>query len=255
MNPLDQFRLDGKVALVTGAGRGIGLALAEGFAAAGARVWVNARDEARAQKIAAAIGGRAVRADLSSSPDIQDLVRRITGEEQKLDILVNNAAVEVIMPFEKTDLKKSDEIWRLNVRGAEELTLSLLPLLMRSSRASIINVTSIHDAMPYPHNLEYNMSKAALNMLTRTLAVELGPKGIRVNNLAPGPVETDLNREVIDSIGRHKFGEWVPLGRVADVKEMVGPAIFLASDASSYVNGATLYADGGYMLNLVRYRP
>ena len=73
--------------------------------------------------------------------------------------------------------------------------------------------------------------------------------------VTPGPVETDLNREVIDSIGRDKFGEWVPLGRVADVTEMVGPAIFLASDASSYVNGATLYADGGYMLNLVRYRP
>ena len=255
MNPLEQFRLDGKVALVTGSGRGIGRAIAEGFAAAGARVWVNARDGAKAQKIASAIGGRAIRADLSSSPDIQELVRRVTAEEQKLDILVNNAAVEVIMPCEKTDLRKSDEIWRLNVRGAEELTLSLIPLMRRAPRASIINVTSIHDTMPYPHNLDYNMSKAALNMLTRTLAIELGPKGIRVNNLAPGPVETDLNREVIDSIGRDKFGEWVPLGRVADVTEMVGPAIFLASDASSYVNGATLYADGGYMLNLVRYRP
>jgi NAD(P)-dependent dehydrogenase (short-subunit alcohol dehydrogenase family) len=255
MNPLDQFRLDGKTALVTGAGRGIGLAVAQGFAAAGARVWVNARDEAKARRIADSIGGKAVRADLSLSADIQELVRRMTEEEQKLDILVNNAAVEVIMPFEKTDLKKSDEIWRLNVRGAEELTLLLLPLLKRSPGASIINVTSIHDTTPYPHNLDYNMSKAALNMLTRTLAIELGPMGIRVNNLAPGPVETDLNREVIDAIGRDKFGEWVPLGRVADVKEMVGPAIFLASDASSYVNGATLYADGGYMLNLVRYRP
>jgi NAD(P)-dependent dehydrogenase (short-subunit alcohol dehydrogenase family) len=99
------------------------------------------------------------------------------------------------------------------------------------------------------------MSKAALNMFSRSLALELGPKGIRVNNLSPGAVETDINKDVIDQIGRDKFGEWIPLGRVSTVQEMIGPAIFLASDASSYVNGATLYADGGYMLNLVRYRP
>lgn len=255
MNPLDLFRLDGKVALVTGSGRGIGKALAEGFAGAGARVWVNARTPAKGEPVAAAIGGRFVCADLSSSADIAAMVKQIEKEEDRLDILVNNAAVEVILPFERTDLQKADEIWRLNVRAAEELTLLLLPLLKKSGHASIINITSIHDTMPYPHNLDYNMSKAALNMLTRTLALELGPKGIRVNNLAPGPVETDLNREVIDSIGRDKFGEWVPLGRVSTVEEMIGPAIFLASEASSYVNGATLYADGGYMLNLVRYRP
>ena len=255
MNPLDLFRLEGKVALVTGSGRGIGQAIAEGFAAVGARVWVNARDPVKGQRIAGAIGGRYVRADLSSSADIAAMVRSVEKEEKKLDILVNNAAIEVILPFEKTDLAKADEIWRVNVRAAEELTFGLLPLLKAAGRASIINITSIHDSMPYPHNLDYNMSKAALNMFTRTLAVELGPKGIRVNNLAPGPVETDLNREVIDSIGRDKFAEWVPLGRVSTVDEMVGPAIFLASEASSFVNGATLYADGGYMLNLVRYRP
>jgi NAD(P)-dependent dehydrogenase (short-subunit alcohol dehydrogenase family) len=255
MNPLDLFKLDGKVALVTGAGRGIGLAIAEGLAAAGARVWVNARNREKGEQVACSIKGRYVYADLSSSADIAAMVGEIRAQEQKLDILVNNAAFEVILPFEKTDFEKSDAIWRVNVRAAEELTYSLLPLLKAAGHASIINVTSIHDSMPYPHNLDYNMSKAALNMFTRTLAVELGPKGIRVNSLAPGPVETDLNREVIDSIGRDKFGEWVPLGRVASVEEMIGPTLFLASEASSYVNGATLYADGGYMLNLVRYRP
>jgi NAD(P)-dependent dehydrogenase (short-subunit alcohol dehydrogenase family) len=255
MNPLDLFKLEGKVALVTGAGRGIGLAIAEGLAAAGARVWVNARNREAGERAARSIKGRYVHADLSSSGDIAAMVSEIRAKEEKLDILVNNAAFEVILPFEKTDFEKADAIWRVNVRAAEELTFCLLPLLRASGRASIINVTSIHDTMPYPHNLDYNMSKAALNMFTRTLAIELGPKGIRVNSLAPGPVETDLNREVIDSIGRDKFGEWVPLGRVASVDEMVGPALFLASDAASYVNGATLYADGGYMLNLVRYRP
>lgn len=255
MNPLDLFKLDGKVALVTGSGRGIGLAMAEGFAAAGARVWVHARDPEKGRRIAERIGGRYVRADLSSSQDIAAMVEAIKKEEDRLDILVNNAAVEVILPFERTELSKSDQIWRVNVRAAEELSLLLLPLMLAAGKASIINVTSIHDSIPYPNNLDYNMSKAALNMFTRTLAVELGPKGIRVNSLAPGAVETDINREVIDSIGRDKFGEWIPVGRVASVNEMLGPAIFLASEASSYVNGATLYADGGYMLNLVRYRP
>lgn len=255
MNPQDLFKLDGKVALVTGSGRGIGLAIAEGFAAAGARVWVHARDEAKAKRIAESIGGRYVRADLSSSADIAAMVEEIKKAESKLDILVNNAAIETILPFEKTDMKKADEIWRVNVRSVEELTFALLPLLRAAGKASIINLTSIHDSMPYPHNLDYNMSKAALNMFTRTLAIELGPKGIRVNSLAPGPVETDINREVIELLGRDKFAEWVPLGRVATVDEMMGPAIFLASEASSFVNGATLYADGGYMLNLVRYRP
>jgi NAD(P)-dependent dehydrogenase (short-subunit alcohol dehydrogenase family) len=255
MDISELFSLKGKVALVTGSGRGIGKALAEGFAAAGAKVWVNARDPEKGLKVAKAIGGRFVHADIASSSDIQAMAGAIRDEDGRLDILVNNAAIEVIMPFEKTDLSVSDKIWRVNVRAAEELTLALLPLMKKSKGASIINLTSIHDAMPYPHNLDYNMSKAALNMFTRTLALELGPMGIRINNLAPGPVETDINREVIDEIGRDKFGEWVPLGRVAQVDEMVGPAIFLASAASSYVNGATLYADGGYMLNLVRYRP
>ena len=92
-------------------------------------------------------------------------------------------------------------------------------------------------------------------MFTRTIAIELGPEGIRVNNLAPGAVETDINRVVLDQIGRQQFQEWIPLGRVAQTSEMVGPALFLASDASRYVTGATLYADGGYMQHLVRYRP
>jgi gluconate 5-dehydrogenase len=255
MDIKDLFSLKGKIALITGSGRGIGKALAEGFAAAGAKVWVNARDPAKGQPVAAAIGGKYMRGDISSSEDIREMARRIGEEEGRLDILVNNAAVEYIMPFEKTDLRLSDHSWRVNVRAAEELTLSLLPLLKKSAGASIINITSIHDTMPYPHNLDYNMAKAALNMFTRTLSLELGPIGIRINNLAPGAVETDINREVIDRLGREKFGEWVPLGRVAQVEEMIGPAIFLASSASSYVNGATLYADGGYMLNLVRYRP
>jgi NAD(P)-dependent dehydrogenase (short-subunit alcohol dehydrogenase family) len=255
MNPFKLFSLEGKTALITGGNRGIGKAIAQGFAAAGAKVWIAARNSEMGKAAADEIGATYVQVDLASSRDIQALAARMSAGLDKLDILVNNAAQEVIVPFVNTDLSVSDQIWRVNVRAAEELTHSLLPLLKAAPAAAIINVTSIHDVMPYPHNLDYNMSKAALNMFTKTLALELGPLGIRVNNLAPGPVETDINREVIDEIGRDNFAEWVPVGRVAQVNEMIGPALFLASEASSFVNGSTLYADGGYMLNLVRYRP
>lgn len=95
----------------------------------------------------------------------------------------------------------------------------------------------------------------ALAMFTKAIAVELAPFGVRVNNLAPGAVETEINRDVIQEIGENKFREWIPAGRVAQSDEMIGPVVFLASDAASYVTGATLYADGGYLQNLVRYRP
>ena len=110
------------------------------------------------------------------------------------------------------------------MRAVVELTHLLLPFLKRSGASPIINVTSIHQAIPYPHNAAYSMAKAALAMFTKTAAVELAPSSIRVNNLAPGAVETDINREVIERIGRDKFGEWIPAGGVAQTFDMVGPA-------------------------------
>lgn len=254
-NPTQQFSLAGKTALITGSTRGIGEALARGFAAAGASVWVHGRKVASGHRIADGLNGKFVQADLTQSAAIQELATRIANEQASLDILVNNAGLEVIMPFEDIDMPTFDRIWSVNVRAAVELTYLLLPLLKRSGAASIINLTSIHDTMPYPNNAAYSMSKAALAMFTKTLAVELAPYGIRVNNFAPGAIETDINREVIEAIGHDKFEEWIPAGRVGQIDEMIGPALFLASNASSYVTGTTLYADGGYLQHLVRYRP
>jgi NAD(P)-dependent dehydrogenase (short-subunit alcohol dehydrogenase family) len=247
--------LDGKNALITGSTQGIGAAIAEGFAAAGARVWIHGREEDAGTALAQRVGGKYIKADLSRSEEVRQLAETISAAEEHLDVLMNNAGLEIIMPLEQIDLFAFDLIWRVNARAPVELTQLLLPLLKRSSSASIINVTSIHDTMPYPHNTAYSMSKAALAMFTKTAALELAPFGIRVNNLAPGAVETDLNRQVLETIGREKFREWIPLGRVAQVDDMVGPALFLASDASKYVTGATLYVDGGYLQHLVRYRP
>lgn len=247
--------LNGRIALITGSTGGIGKAIAEGFAAEGATVWIHGRNVETGQALAAHLGGHFFGADLSNEADVEALAAAIIAAESHLDILVNNAGIEVIMPIERMDMATLDRIWQVNVRAPVLLVNRLLPLLKKASKASVINITSIHDTMPYPHNSAYSLSKAALAMFTRTIAVELAPLGIRANNFAPGAVETEINREVIHEIGEDKFRDWIPLGRVAQTPEMIGPAVFLASDASSYVTGATLYADGGYLNNLVRYRP
>ena len=252
--------LGGKVAVVTGSSRGIGRAIAEAFTVAGARVWFHGSSE-EGRRVADAVGQTFVPADFTSADEVRAMADTIARQEKRLDILVNNAGVEPIMPLEAMDWAKYDACFNVNVRAAVQLTTSLLPLLKIAGAsgggggASVINITSIHDSVPYPQNAVYSMTKAAVNMFTKAAAVELAPHGVRVNSLAPGAIETDINREVIDKIGREKFAEWIPAGRVGTVDEVVGPAMFLASDAASYVTGATLYADGADRHNLVRYRP
>ncbi len=255
MNVTELFDLHGKTALVTGSTKGIGKELARGLAAAGARVWLHGRDEQEGVLLANELHGHFVQADLAQTTAVEQIADAITRAEPRLDILVNNAGFELPMSLEHMDMTIFDLIWQVNVRAAVQLTHLLLPLLKTAApHASIINVTSIHDTMPYAYNGAYAMSKAALAMFTKTSAIELAPLGIRVNNLAPGAVETNMNREVLDTIGRELFQEWIPLGRPGRTEEMIGPVLFLASHASSYVTGATLYADGGYIHHLVRYR-
>ncbi|HEY0756499.1 MAG TPA: SDR family oxidoreductase [Ktedonobacteraceae bacterium] len=246
------FSLVGKIALVTGSTRGIGRAIAEGFAAAGARVWIHGRDERAGTALAQQLGGRFCYADLATPEGTHTLVETLAEAEEHLDILVNNAGIEIHMPVTRMDMVTFDLIWNVNTRSAVELTSLLLPLLQKASAASIINVTSIHENTPFPDNVAYTMSKAALGIFTRTIAVELGGWGIRVNNLAPGAIETDLNREALRRSGP-EMARRIPLKRVGQPGDMVGPALFLASDASRYVTGTTLYADGAYTQNLLRH--
>ena len=247
-----RFPLEGKIALVTGATQGIGQALARGLAEAGAFVWVHGR-YSTGEEFAREIGGAFVRAELEAEADVTMLARTILARGRPLHVLINNAAFLADMRLETIDLTEMDRIWKVNVRAPTQLIRDLLPALRAASGASVINVTSIHEDVPHPNSAAYNMSKAALAMLTKTAAVELAPLRIRVNNLAPGAVETDINRALIEHIGRQKFNKWIPTGRVGSTEDMIGPALFLASDASRYVTGVTLFADGGYRLNLVRY--
>lgn len=250
------FDLSGKIALVTGASSGIGRAIARGLANAGARVWWHAKsaaDFATSGGADAVTGGRMLAADLSRAEEIDALVARFAAQEARLDILVNNAGLERPMPIETLERDVFDLTIAVNARAPLLLVQGLLPQLQASGKASVINITSLHADVPYRTNVAYCMSKAALAMFTKTAGLELAPLGIRVNALAPGAVATEINREVIEQIGRDQFASWIPAGRVAEVGDIVGPAIFLASDAAAYVTGATLVADGGYGMNLVRY--
>ncbi|NDJ52245.1 MAG: SDR family oxidoreductase [Chloroflexi bacterium] len=250
----DRFSLEGKIALVTGAGRGIGKAIAEGFVGAGAKVWLTDILKEEGESTAATLGMPFVQADLSQLGDIDRIIELVSAEEKRLDVLVNNAGLDRLASIGKFAPEDLDIVWYVNCRAPVLLVQGFLPLLRASQGASIINITSVHEAIPHPQNLSYNMSKAALAMFTKSMAQELSPEGIRINNIGPGAVETNINREILADIGHENFNKWIPIGRVAQTSEMVGPAIFLASDAASYVTGATLFADGGYLQNLVRYR-
>lgn len=244
--------LQGLVALVTGSTRGIGRAIAEGMRAAGAEVIIHGRSDVGARAVADQLGASWVAADLSSPEQVSRMVADLNARQ--IDVLVNNAAVELGGTLENTSQDDLREAFQVNVFAPVEIVRGLLPNLRRSSRPSVLFISSIHESVPYYGNGAYAASKAALAMYLKTLALELGPEGIRVNSIAPGAIATDINREVIASIGEDRFSRWIPLGRVGHVWEIGDVAVFLSSESASYVHGATVTVDGAYSHHLVRYR-
>lgn len=250
MNNNEVFDIKNKVVVITGGTRGIGLALAKGFIRYGAKVWIHGSKEESVKKVAESLGCKYGWGDLSKQAGIDDIVHRIYEEEKWVDVVINNAGYEEHESIADSNEVFLDKTYQINTKSPYFLIQKLLPLLKKSKAASIINVTSIHDIIPVRKNASYCMSKASLAMYTKVAALELGEYGIRVNNLAPGAIATDHNRQLVKE---KNFNEWIPLGRVGEAEEILGPAMFLASTLSSYVTGTTLYVDGGYMQNLLRY--
>ena len=246
--------LSGKVALVTGGSRGIGRAICELLARAGARVAVNFQsDSAAADEVVAAIhsaGGdaMALSGDVSDSRQARQLIHDVTTAWQRLDILVNNAGI-----WEEDETGRGDvEVWdrtiAINVRGAFLLTDSALPHLARE-RGSIVFVSSTAGQRGESRHSAYASSKGALISYTKSLAAELGPRGIRVNCVAPGWVVTDLTRSTLaDPARRREIEESIPVGRVAQPDEIAGPVLFLVSDLARHVQGEILNVNGGSVL-------
>ena len=241
------------VVVVTGSTRGIGSAIARAHAEAGAFVVVHGRDTSSGLALARDLGGAFVGADLADPDGAHELADGVRAIVDRVDTLVNNAGFEIHGPLGALDPETLAAILTVNLTTPILLTQELLPLL-ESTRGSVQNVTSIHDQVPAFGNLAYASAKAGLDMFTKSAAVELGPRGIRVNTIAPGAIETDMNREILDEVGRDAFAEWIPLGRVGTPADVAAASVFLAGADARYITGAHLTIDGGYTHHLVRYR-
>ena len=254
------FSLSGKVALVTGGSRGIGLMITEGLLRAGATVYISSRKKETCNDIAQRLSSLgpciALPADVSTIEGRTTLITELEQQSKPLNILVNNAGASWGAPYETYPESAFEKLFALNVSAAFFLTRDLTPLLQQTAvpadPARVINIGSM-DGLHVPQLIKtgtfaYSASKAAVHHLTRTLAVELGPKHITVNAIAPGFFESKMTAEVLKQHG-DEIVDACPLGRIGQPEEMAGIAIYLASRAGAYTNGAVIQVDGGTLLN------
>lgn len=252
MESLSLFRLAGKRALVTGSSRGIGFGIAGALAGAGADVILNGRDtaalgEASDRLAQSGVRVRALAFDVTSEESIADAIEFAEAEIGPIDILVNNAGMQHRAPLEEFPSDKFDQIMATNVTSVFAVSKAVVPAMIQRGSGKIINICSIMSALARPSIAPYAASKAAVANLTRGMAVDWAKHGLNVNGIAPGYIRTELNEALLKNV---EFNAWVekrtPMGRWADPAELGGAAIFLASEASSFVNGHILYVDGGF---------
>jgi NAD(P)-dependent dehydrogenase (short-subunit alcohol dehydrogenase family) len=243
------FRLDRKRALVTGAGRGIGLAAAAALAQAGAHVTLVARTKTEIEQAAGEIrkgGGKSEAVAL----DVTDIeaVRAFIAKAEPFDILVNNAGSNRPAPFVDVKIEDFDFILNLNVRSAFFVAQAVAKRLVEAKKqGSIIHISSQMGHVGGPRRTVYCTSKAAIEGLTKAMGVELGPYGIRVNSLAPTFIETPMTRPFLaDETFKRSVLDKIKLGRLGQVEDLMGAIVFLASDASALMTGASLLVDGGW---------
>lgn len=252
----DLFDIKGRIALVTGSTAGIGAALAQGLADAGATVIVNGRDAGRVAAAAAALDPDGFRAfgatfDVTDADAVEREIARIEREIGPIDILVNNAGIQHRAPLDEFPDEAWDRLMAANLKAPFVIAKAVATHMIPRKRGAIINVCSVNSELGRPTIAPYTASKGGLKMLTKGMAIDWGRHGIRVNGLGPGYFRTELNKPLYTN---ETFSGWLtartPMGRWGEVGELVGATVFLASDAASFVTGHILYVDGGVTATL-----
>jgi glucose 1-dehydrogenase len=254
-----------RVAVVTGSSKGIGKAIAMEFANAGYSVVINARNEEElnqaAEHISNSVKDRerivSIPGDISQEPVCKSLIENAVKQFGRIDVLVNNAGIggESKKIHELTE-KDWDEVIDVNLKGAFLCTREAVKSMMmrdgsnnNNNNYSIINISSVHEQTPQPESVPYAASKGGMQMLTKTVALELADKGIRVNGIAPGAIATDMNKELLENQEKkQKKEQKIPVHRIGQPEEISKVALFLASGDASYISGTTIYVDGGLTL-------
>lgn len=253
---LNLFDLTGRRALITGSSTGIGFALARGLGGAGAQVVLNGRDQARlddalSQLRAEGIAAQAARFDATSPEQVTEAIARIEAESGPIDILVNNAGMQRRAPLETFSHEQWRTLMQANVDSVFLVGQAVARFMIGRGAGKIINVCSVQSELGRPNIAAYTATKGAVKMLTKGMAIDWGPHGIQVNGLGPGYIKTELTEALVND---EAFSAWLigrtPSRRWGEVEDLVGAAVFLASDASRFVNGHVLYVDGGVTATL-----
>ncbi len=250
-------RLEGKIALVTGGSQGIGQGVSVRLAQEGAKVIVNyhshpeGAEETLNEIRAAGSDGITIEADLGQLSEIDRLIEESIAKFGQIDILVNNAGVEKRAPFWEVQEADYDLVLQVNLKGVFFTTQAFVKHLMaRKAPGRVINMSSVHEELPFPHFTSYCASKGGMKMFCRNIAIELAPHNITVNNVAPGAIETPINTKLLnDKVKLAALLNNIPLGRLGKPADVAGAIVFLASSDADYITGTTIFVDGGLLWN------
>jgi gluconate 5-dehydrogenase len=250
---LDKFKLRDRVALITGGNRGLGKAIAQALAEAGGQVALTSRDLNRAQIAAQEINTatgqhcRGYACDVTSPEQVEAVVSQVVADFGRLDILVNNAGINIRGAIDQLSLEEFEQVQATNVTGVWLMCRSAAPHMKAQGYGRVINMGSMLSVVSIPERTPYATSKGAVLQMTRTLALEWAPLGITVNAILPGPFGTEMNTPLLNDPEKYQaFVDQIPMGRWGELDEIGGLAVFLASDAASFITGAGILIDGGW---------